>query len=75
MENKFMSIQHIDKISICFIDGKFSSIKKYGQVVYIIHVQVVYICHIEICMSYDTEKVHNEPIDMNYLGKRYMILH
>ena len=30
------------------------------------------ICHIEKDISDDTEQVHNESINMNYLRKRYM---
>ena len=39
--------------------------------VYMFYVQVVYICHIDKDMSDDTEKVHNESIDMTFLRKRY----
>ena len=34
-----------------------------------LYAKVVYICHIEKDMSDDTEQVHNESIDMNYLQK------
>ena len=34
--------------------------------------KVVYICQIDKDMSYDTEQVHNESIDMTYLRKIYM---
>ena len=44
----------------------------YGQVVYLLYGKVVYICHIDKDMSYDTEQVHNESIDMTYLRKIYM---
>ena len=33
---------------------------------------VFYICHIDKYISDDTEQVHNEFIDMNYLRKRYI---
>ena len=44
----------------------------YGQVFYLLYGQVVYICHIDKDMSDDTEKVHNESMDMTYLRKIYM---
>ena len=67
-----MSIQHIDKFSICFMDQKVFIHTAYVQVVYMLYGKVLYICHIYKDIIDDREQVHNEYIDMTYLRKRYM---
>ena len=44
----------------------------YGKVVNILYWQVVYICHIDKDIPDDTEKVHNESIEMTYIRKIHM---
>ena len=67
MDEKCMSVQHIDRLSICFMDKiVFFPYNIWTSCPYM-YGQVFYICHVDKYMSDYMEKVHNESIDMTYL--------
>ena len=71
MEKYVFPIQHINKFSICCMSKNISSIQHMKNLL-ICCMNNLSICHIEKDISDDTEQVHNESINMNYLRKRYM---